>query len=444
MTASLNDTATSDAVSGVYRPIQYLGSKIRVLKEVVAAINDGGPEQAVWEPFSGSSVVGQALAGAGHRVVAADALLSSATLAEAMLGVGRPDSASAVEDAIRVLERARVYPMADGWSSWLAEERRALTARDGAALLDLHAAVPQMWRQDGQGMPSSQAGEAPALLSEVFAGTYFSLEQALRLERLRTAVQDLEASGDLSAWGQSAALTALCASASQAVFSAGKHFAQPHRTSAGKSLDFHAKRALADRSVDVEAAFIAAAAHVDRTARPRHEEHHAYQGLVEDVTVKNLQRWGITSVYADPPYTAQQYSRFYHVLETLVTGHRAPMQLVNGRVTTGLYPQGRYLSPFCSRRQAPAAFTHLARTCADAGARLVLSYSGNPSPDAVTGNARSVTIHQLVACCEAAYGARRVHVVQLGVGYRQFNRSASEVTGRQESEYLIIGEPVAS
>src|SRR5699024_11516526 len=46
-------------------------------------------------------------------------------------------------------------------------------------------------------------------------------------------------------------LTALCSAASTAVFSAGKHFAQPHRVRPGKSLAFHMKRALTDRSVDV-------------------------------------------------------------------------------------------------------------------------------------------------------------------------------------------------
>ena len=440
MIAAPTAVQAGEVTTEVYRPVQYLGSKLRVLADIVAAVGDGGDGQEVWEPFAGSTVVGQALAGAGHRVSAGDALSSSATFAEAMLGVGRRDSDSAVEAARRVLHGSGAYPVADAWGPWLVKERQAVAAKDGAALLELNASLPQAWRREVGAVPSSSRPEAPAaLLSDVFAGTYFGLEQALRLERLRTAVQDLAASGSLSSWDRAASLTALCAAASRAVFSAGKHFAQPHRISAGKNLDFHARRALTDRSVDVAVAFAEATVAIDRAARSRQEGHHAYQGLVEDVTEENLRDRRISTVYADPPYTAQQYSRFYHVLETLVSGQREPLQLVRGRVTSGIYPEGRYLSPFCSRRRAPDAFAQLADVCAAAGARLVLSYSGTPSSDAATGNPRSVTIDQLVDCCSAAFGRGRVNVVQLGLGYRQFNRSTAEVAGRQESEYLIIG-----
>src|SRR5262249_31670739 len=142
---------------------------------------------------------------------------------------------------------------------------------------------------------------------------------------------------------------------------------------------------------------------IRQAARPVGEGHFAYHGRVEDVTAADLRRWGVTTVYADPPYTAQQYSRFYHLLDTIVSGCLRPLQRVRGAVTSGLYPDGRYLSPYCSRRNAPAAFMNLAEVSASAGARLVISYSGTPSPDAATGNARSVTIRQLVECVSAVY-----------------------------------------
>lgn len=426
-----------DATVRVHRPVQYLGSKLRVLPELVGAVGAGGESQTVWDPFTGSTVVAQALGGAGHRVVAADALLASATLAEAMLGVAR--GVGDLDDAQvdRIVALSCKIPVPSRWKSWIDRERSALASGDGAELLALGATMPQAWRPNWE---PDTSGIGLALLSDVYAGTYFGIAQALRLERLRLAV-DLAYDGGLGRWERAAALTALCNAASQAVFSAGKHFAQPHKITSAKSLGFHARRALTDRSIDVDTAFRAAAAAVRGAARPSSEGHSSHHGRVEDTPASALQSWGVTTVYADPPYTAQQYSRFYHLLDTLVSGSLGPLQRVGGRVTSGLYPEGRYLSPFCSRRRAPEAFERLAVLAADASARLIVSYSGPGIPGGATGNARSVTMRQLVECLSNAYP--RVTVSQLPVAYRQFNRQESEVPGRRETEYLVIGVPVA-
>src|SRR5207253_2965645 len=58
-------------------------------------------------------------------------------------------------------------------------------------------------------------------------------------------------------------------------------------------------------------------------------------------------------IYADPPYSKDHYSRYYHVLETLVR-YDYPSAAGAGR-----YRPDRYSTPFSLRRQAPAAFNAL-------------------------------------------------------------------------------------
>ena len=435
--------------TGVFRPVQFLGNKTRSLEAVVEAVLDGlDPDTAVWDAFTGSTVVAQAIAARGCRVVATDALACSATFARALLGDGAaPTEAGAVIDA--AIEESRTTELSEPWAKYIAAEKSAIDARDGHRLLTLDAELPQRWRCDSADRrlqslfdavdhAADGAKPAPGLLSTTYAGTYFGLQQAVRLEALTAAAAAMLAREDITPWMQGVLLTAICSAASTAAFSAGKHFAQPHKTAPSKPLQFHAKRCLADRSVNVDDVFIDAAKRIFAEARPAGEAHRSYRRSVESVTSAEVMRWGVGAIYADPPYTAQQYSRYYHVLDVIVGGVPPRLQRVGGRVTAGLYPESKYHSPFCSRRSAADAFGRLAEIARDAGARFVVSYSASLSGD--TGNARTVSLEQLKDVLERVFGARHVTVEQLDeLRYRQFNRSANGRARRDDPEFLLIG-----
>lgn len=442
-------TLASRVVLAPWRPVQFLGSKLRSLDFIAEALGemDDWPSR-VWEPFTGSSVVAQRLAAEGHRVWATDALESSATFAAGMLGVSRASSSMSLTEAADGISASSIDT--DTWATWVDQEADALAARDGSALLAQGAAIPQRWRAatSGQALRGLFARVDNAamrtevhhdgLISATYAGTYFGIRQALTLEQLRSRIDVMAPPGDAtSAWLRAGLLTALSSAASAAVFSAGKHFAQPHRLRPGKDLTFHAQRALKDRSVEISDAFRLAAREIDERAPDATAKHEASQRMVETVSPGDLVERGITVVYADPPYTAQQYSRFYHVLEVLTTGVPVRLQRLKGQVTSGLYPDNKYLSPFSSRQQAPAAFRHLISTAQDAEADIILSYSGTAGTS--TGNARVVSMASLVGWVEDVYGRNAVTVRQLDLRYRQFNSAAAGVSGRNDPEFLVIG-----
>jgi len=76
-------------------------------------------------------------------------------------------------------------------------------------------------------------------------------------------------------------------------------------------------------------------------------------------------------VYADPPYTDDQYSRYYHVLDTLI---RYDYPQVSGK---GRYPAGRFQTPFSQKTKVKSAFDSLIGHAASLPADLVLSYPDN-------------------------------------------------------------------
>lgn len=433
-----------------WRPVQYLGSKLRSLDLIAGALGDLDDRTGrVWEPFTGSSVVAQRLAAEGHRVWATDALASSAAFAAAMLGVNRASSSMSLTKAADEVSALSAAPSA--WAArWVEREAEALASRDGRALLAGGADLPQRWREtpsdqelrgffrDVDDAASRAEVHYDGSMSTTYAGTYFGIKQALALEQLRSRI-DLVAPDNNSAsqWVRVGLLTALSSAASTAVFSAGKHFAQPHRVRPGKDLTFHAQRVLRDRSVNVVEVFRLAAKEIEERAADGEVQHEAGLRLVEDVSASDLIERGITAVYADPPYTAQQYSRFYHVLEVLTTGVPVRLQRVKGQVTSGLYPDNKYLSPYSSRKQAPAAFRHLLTTARDADAHMILSYSDTRG--VATGNARVVSLASLVEWVKAVYGEDAVTVQELDLRYRQFNSGSRGVTDRRDPEFIVTG-----
>jgi adenine-specific DNA methylase len=178
------------------------------------------------------------------------------------------------------------------------------------------------------------------------------------------------------------------------------------------------------------------------TSRPGDENHVVLHQPVEDTTTEALERLGVRTVYADPPYTAQQYSRFYHVLDVLLAGQPPTLQLVQGEVTRGLYPAARYLSPYCSKRSATQALDELTTKCARVGAALVVSYSATTS--GATGNARTMSLDDVVSTLSKHFGRDSVAVEKLNIRYRQFNRADASIRDRDDPEYLIIGGESAS
>lgn len=74
-------------------------------------------------------------------------------------------------------------------------------------------------------------------------------------------------------------------------------------------------------------------------------------------------------VYIDPPYTGEQYSRFYHILETVCKYDNPNLEF------KGLYRTDRFISPFSLRTKAFDEFDKLFSILASKNKKIILSYS---------------------------------------------------------------------
>jgi adenine-specific DNA methylase len=376
--------------------------------------------------FSGSSVVSQAYAAAGYSVTAVDTQKYAATISATMLGVHRNSDEcvpiSEVLEQATEIQRDRAF---FEWQTLVANERLLLKERDSTGLRRLYDHLPLDWDLDQR---HRNAFAGPPLVASIYAGRYFGVGQALEIDAIRRAIEWCYETGVISSWQRDASMTSLFSAMSEAVHSAGKHFAQP-LGAGGTSSKFLDGRLLSDRAVSISGTFRQAGRSIDRGAA--FERRHAVLCVAAETLDLGVLRPQL--IYLDPPYTAQQYSRFYHLLET-VDSYDYPRLRTGRTVTNGLYPAERYKSAFSSRRAISALRAILSQS-ASLGIPALLSYSASSAQS--TGNNRMIALDELVEECVAAYGSAHVDLQTLGHTYRQFNSAELSNSERDDTELLI-------
>lgn len=212
------------------------------------------------------------------------------------------------------------------------------------------------------------------LFSTTYSLGYFGLAQALQADSVRWAIDEMRKREEISESSHRFAVLAFCRSISNASNSTG-HFAQ-YLTPNEKNLN----RIRQKREVSVPAAFEEAL----RQLRPVGTQRwRATNHVFNDDAVALTSKWPLIDetpkvVYADPPYTDDQYSRYYHVLETAIL-YDYPQ--ISGK---GRYRSGRFSSDFSLASKVKFAFEELVRNAADLGSALVISYPGKGLlPDSV-------------------------------------------------------------
>lgn len=105
----------------------------------------------------------------------------------------------------------------------------------------------------------------------------------------------------------------------------------------------------------------------------------------------NLKPGGV--VYADPPYCFVHYSRFYHILETLVK-YDYPVIKYKGR-----YRTDRYQSEYCIKTEVASAFTEMFRRVKKKGLDLLLSYSNSDT--------NTINADELIRILEEEFNAKK-------------------------------------
>ncbi|MFO9067171.1 DNA adenine methylase [Legionella pneumophila serogroup 1] len=423
----------------IYRPIQYLGSKLRSLPRIGEAIFSlkHQPSTAL-DLFSGSTVVAQYLKRLGLQTVGNDAMSFSTKIADATLSDFKTKKTESELNAL-ILNGFKESDILDYFQVFYYREKNAIKNKDGVNLIDLYKKIPQIWWEDKENFfkDLSLDHKQNNTFSLLYAGTYFGLNQTVEIDYIRNKIKQLRDAQEINNFEESLLLTAMLSAISKAVFSAGKHFAQPHLIRDSKSTDFIQKRIVEDRSVNILSYFSKSLNDIlNIRKKDASNGSKALNKSLEELLNNNFnQKFDV--IYVDPPYTAQQYSRFYHIPEIAVNYDFPKLQRVKGKITSGIYPEDKFKSRFCSKHQAPSAFKDVFKLAKMCESSLIISYSLSKTSE--TGNARMISIDKILSLAKEYFG-NNVKLIEFDHTYRQFNKKANMNNGKEDKEIQIVCE----
>ncbi|MCB7136199.1 DNA adenine methylase [Cellulosimicrobium marinum] len=423
------------------RPIHYMGNKSRYLNAIENAVDGVARPGAACDLFAGTGVVSRRLA--SHRpVVSSDVQKYSQILVNALTNPQRYSPAEVEDLEIRanawLLEREPALRALVSFE----ESALAVASRDPAALAEviesgsLAAGKASSDRFNAAKSDALQvAGPETSTLTWYYGGVYFSYRQALELDALLFAIRSSSRSG-----GNATAIASLMGTASDIVSTVGNHFAQPVQPRNGdgtlkRSWVASVVRSRHESVSDTFRGWLGRYA----TLRPSAHPCTALQNDYREVLDAPPQEIGV--IYADPPYTRDHYSRFYHVLETIAMGDDPGLALVPGsnNPSRGLYRRSRHQSPFSIRTSVRHAFEELFANAKRLDVPIVLSYSPMSEGTKARPETRLVSIDEIASIAGGYFS--KISIVDVESSYHsRFNRLEVNAKSSGVAEVLFVAE----
>ena len=225
---------------------------------------------------------------------------------------------------------------------------RALIANN--SLLDLR----KNYDKDFEGLDASEFYNS--WFVKTYADTYFSKSQCAEIAAIRDRIKKV---GDQNA--RNLYLTVLANAMSLCQSSSG-HFAQYFPKNHPRLKSLRGMSVLEEFKQRCESIEIVSSKFKNEILRREVLE------VFESDVVKKLAPHS-SLVYLDPPYSSAQYSRYYHLLETVFLDDSPEVNF------KGLYRGDRHQSDFCSSRKVRSAFDSVIAQTSLKQWNLVISYS---------------------------------------------------------------------
>ena len=429
-----------------FRTLNYLGSKLRLLDFIESNIRNSTPIGAgVCDLFAGSGCVSRKLS-INFQVIACDIQNYSKVICNALLNRFNVSDYD-IDLFVKSLNTESAKKLQEAFAPLIQIEHKAIEEKDLETLACIleHGSVEVFNLEHNLSNLSKQLylvsnklketaiDNELSLISRYYGGVYFSYEQAVNIDIILEAIHNSVpfANRDLF-------LAALLSTASDIANTVGKHFAQPikARDSKGKIKSTVYNKAVKDKTIDVFALYVEWLIKYQKlTINNLH--HFTITGNFENC-LENLPE-NVRTVYADPPYTRDHYSRYYHVLETLALRDTPTISTVtlhgSTHISNGIYREDRYQSPFCKRAEAPNAFKKMFRLTSETNKNLFLSYS--PYDETRKSHPRVVTMQQLITWAEEYFN--HVKIVSAGnFKHNKLNSAEHFLEASNEAELLII------
>jgi adenine-specific DNA-methyltransferase len=351
--------------------LRYMGTK-RQLAPIVADVLCSTQPGVILDIFSGMCAVGSEI-GERRQVWNNDAQSFASTVADALFTSQEllPPLSATLELIFDDYKQNR-SELERRFAALLDEEARAIKAESVTSLLRYGAKLSAEYLSPSTLRERTRLRGAPRtfpyrLFTNTYADSYFGLQQCIDIDSIRFAIDQALRRHRLNQDQRNWLLIALGQSMIRVANTTG-HFAQYLELKEGNQ-----KFYLRQRKKKLWEEFLEALADNSPIGSSRWRRgNQVFNEDSIDVLQSLAKRRDLPSaVFADAPYTNDQYSRYYHVLETLM---KYDYPSVSGK---GRYRHDRFRSAFSLKSQVAGAFDQLVNKCAALGSDIVLSYPTN-------------------------------------------------------------------
>jgi adenine-specific DNA-methyltransferase len=342
--------------------ISYMGTK-RSLAHAVAQVIERTQQGILFDAFSGMCSVGEEVAPA-RQIWTNDAQVFSAEVARALFASNdEPPGAIFTADRIHPLFAEHRQSLTRAFPRSLLAEQRLVGSASYAEFSRSHAILTRTLRAELAAARHRRGN----LFTSCYSNNYFGLHQAIDIDSVHQSIS-LAADRQLITADQKRWLLIALGRAILKISNSTGHFAQYLKPSKTTFVRYLRQRR---REVWEEWLYSTGELTPVGTISWRRKNRTYNEDSLTLIPKLRRAKDRPSVIYADPPYTDDQYSRFYHLLDTLVL---YDYPTVSG---AGLYRAGRFATPFSIKSTVVSSFDTLLKSIAKCGADLVLSYPTN-------------------------------------------------------------------
>lgn len=404
--------------------INYQGSKLGIIDFITSGIEEinissGG----VLDLFSGSGVVTSNLLDK-FNVVSNDAESYASTICQVF----------SIDEKITSKQYNDFYDLYNYHKNRLIEQEKlehsinmedlALDNKNINDLINVYNKHKTVWNSPSELDSETLKKENKYnLFTRYYAGNYFGIKQAIEIDSIIYSIHNSKyPHKDLF-------FSSLFYAMKECSYSRDGHMAQP------LNLIKNSNRAFVTRMKSIEVCFKQkleqCISELGNKSKYKHEVYNLdCMQVLNDMSIMNK----IDVIYADPPYTDMQYSRYYHLLNIARKYNYPKPTITKNGFTNGLYTEGRFQSELSQKGKAKELLISIVEKAYSLNKSLALSYAYPKEIENQKTDRYTVSIEELINICTTKYGVEQVNVNKINYNHsNNKNKSKKEVI-----EYLIL------
>lgn len=400
--------------------LNYPGSKKRLLdfidKTIAANVKN---VVSIFDIFAGTHSVGYYLS-EKYKILANDSEFYSYLIGKSLLKkVDLTNLDSIVKKLIEISDTH--IELIDKHYPEVKIEQLYINKQDTNLMIDLYDEFPTISKSN---FKTNAPRDSYHLFLDYYSTTYFGIKQSIEIDSLRYAIDRLENKEYFAIF-----MASLFYAMKETVFSKDGHMAQPLDKSKNLS------RLIRQRKKSVIFYFLNK---IDDFKNNDffNNENEVYNYNLDYLLESNEILKKADLVYADPPYTDMQYSRYFHLLDTVAKYDYPKLTIKNNFYTSGLYRENRFQSPLSQHGKAKEKIESLIETCAKNNQYLVFSYAYPVDTINQATNRYTISIQELIDLFIKHYSLENTVIEKI-----EFNHSNNRNKNQKAVfEYLIIGK----